>query len=172
MNKTLVGLVAAAGMLGCARDVPVYSPQAEVVQEVQGFGVVYKAVWSNAEQLKLSLYVELTDGSRSLDLSWSRYEAKDATDCLNEQITLDARVDMPEYGFAGRVNMNASDRLCNGSVEACSGTYTDDNGQVEDITADICADADEAVASLKETLDTQVYNINEQVNAWHNRKGL
>ena len=171
MNKTLVGLVAAAGMLGCAKDVPVYSPRPVVVEEVPGVGAVYTSVWSDAEQLKLSVYVELVDGTRPLDRSWSRYAPKDSIECLRDGIILDSRVDVPEYGIAGWINMNASDNLCNGSVDLCSGTYTPDNGPVEDVTADMCADADETFAVLKETLDTQFINIHAEVNAWYDRKG-
>ncbi|MFA5887507.1 MAG: hypothetical protein WC852_02250 [Candidatus Nanoarchaeia archaeon] len=172
MNKTLVGLVAAAGMLGCAKDVPVYSPRPVVVEEAPGVGTVYTAVWSDAEQLKLSVYAELVDGTRPLDMSWSTYAPKDSLECLREGILFDARVDAPEFGLAGWVNMNASDDLCNGSVEACRATYTPDNGPAQDITANMCADADGAFASMKETLDTQFFNIHTELNAWYDRKGF
>ena len=129
MNKTLVGLVAAAGMLGCAKDVPVYSPRPVVVEEVPGVGAVYTSVWSDAEQLKLSVYVELVDGTKCF---WTGVgqdtRLKDSIECLRDGIILDSRVDVPEYGIAGWINMNASDNLCNGSVDLCSGTYTPDNG--------------------------------------------
>ncbi len=172
MNKTLVGLVAAAGMLGCAKDVPVYSPQPEVVSGVPGQFSIYKSVWSDAEQLKLSVYAELVDGTRPLDMSWSRYEAKNAKACLGEGVALDVRVDMPEYGLVGWVNLNASDDLCNGSVDACKASYTADTGEVQDITADMCANVNEEFASMKDTFNAEFFNMDTEVNAWHDRKGF
>ncbi|MDI6737063.1 MAG: hypothetical protein QME12_00925 [Nanoarchaeota archaeon] len=172
MKRALTAIVAAAGILGCARDVPVYSPQPEVVQEVPGEFALYKSVWSDAEQLKLSFYAEGVDGTRLADYSWSRFEPRDSAECLKEKLTAKLRVDFPEEGIAGWVDVSMADDACNLSVDSCNGTYTPDNGNQQNISTDVCGSSDETFASLKEAVNASFYNIDEQVGLWHNRKGL
>ena len=172
MNKTLTAIIAAAGILGCARDVPVYSPQPEVVQEVPGIGGVYKSVWSDAEQLKLSWYTQAVDGTRGVDFSWSRFEPRDSAECLKENFAAKMRVDFPDEGIAGYADFFMEDTGCEGNVDSCRGTYTPDNGNQVDISADVCGAPSDDFVELGEFIDTDIYNRAEQVNAWHIRKGL
>lgn len=172
MNRALTAIAAAAGIMGCAKDVPVYSPERELVQEVPGASGVYKQVWSNAERLEVSWYVQSADGKRPLYVAWTRYEPEDSGACVRKSVFLYADVDNLEYEISGEVQLNFADDGCDGSVDSCRGLYTPYNGASEDISASVCANSDRDFREFEEGIDRDIYNLDEQVRLWHERKGV
>lgn len=170
MRKAIfAGLTALAFGADCARDMPVYSPEREVVQETPEIGGTYREVWSDAEKLKLSFYTESADGRRDLDYSWTRFEPRDSTECLKEEVVAKEYGVIPEQGIAGWLYLSLVIDRCQGPVESCAATYIPNNGMPMDVSADICTTPDEDFAAIK--ADTNE-NVDEQVRLWHQGKGF
>lgn len=170
--------LAAAGLAGCAakeakpeeRVIPVYSPRPELVEELPGLGGMYKSVWSDGEQLKLSLYVEAADGTRMIEASWSRFEIRDSADCLQERLDVRRRLDFHGFGLVGWAEGFMVDEGCDKIVDLCNATYVPDNGNPEDISAESCLDSDAAFATSKDEIDRNAYRIEDEVAKWRERK--
>lgn len=178
MKRTLATMVGIAALgLGCARDAPVYSPQPELVQELPEGERLYRQVWSNAERLELEWYHADAAGQRKYEEKWTRSEPADSDECLRKDINVGVfGVDAIRYGTPGKVNIHYADSECDGLLNVCEAEFVADDGRTFDITYDICIRlgpvfVDENFGEL-EKLFSDIYNIDQEVRLWHERKGV
>ena len=151
MNKTLVGLVAAAGILGCAKDVPVYD-QTELFAQGQGISV-YQRVRSDAETLALSLF---TGEQNREEARWTRYEPANSGECLKKELYLEGNGE----------KLTFVDQGCDNVVEIL--LYQD---LVLQRGIDFGEEADTVLVQAESDFDA-IFGLENQVNQWHVRKGL
>ncbi|MBU2638948.1 MAG: hypothetical protein KJ955_08285 [Nanoarchaeota archaeon] len=169
---------AAIGLAGCAaqelkqKEIPVYNPPREVVQELGGLNV-YKEVWSNAETLRVSLYAEFEEGTKLIDSSWERKEARNSGQCLTKKATL--RTIGSFEGQEGVLEAVIIDDGCDLGVLSCTESFTVLNGTPEEMSEYLCPAPEQladAFASTEQGLTDNAYGIEEQTRLWHERKGV
>lgn len=157
VKKTFAALAGIAALgISCARDIPVYSQIDQIVQN--GNRSMYTEIWSNAEALKLSLYV--TENARLLSkFAWVRFESADSTTCEKEQA----------YMFVGNKNADIlmEDDECDGTLDS---VLVHQNGQEIILEGEqIGNDIYQLFDDMRETID-QFLNIDSRVSQWHERK--
>ncbi|MBU2638947.1 MAG: hypothetical protein KJ955_08280 [Nanoarchaeota archaeon] len=178
MIRELTAIVAAVGIVSCVKDVPVYSPEPEVVQELPEGETIYRQVWSNAERLELGWYQVDAAGQRIFEEKWTRLEPADSNDCLRKEVRVGVSgVDARRYQVSGKVNVSFTDSECDGLLDVCEAELVTDDGRTFDVTYDMCItlrplflEGDDF--SQLEMLFSDMYNIDQEVELWHERKGV
>ncbi len=179
----IAGTIAAViGLAGCAakevrqeeRVIPIYNPPREVVQEFEGI-TAYKEVWSDARTLKVSLYIELDDGTRMIESSWERHELKYSGACAKKAISL--RLPDVYNGQEGWIDTSIEDAGCDLLELKCSGTFTAVDGTTQDVSAEVCAvphgsSLADILTYVEQGLSENAYDLEEQTRLWHERKGV
>ena len=157
MKNTLAAIAGIAALgIGCAKDIPVYSQVDQIMQN--GSQSMYTEIWSDAEALKLSLYV--TEDARLLSkFAWARYEPASSTACEKEEA----------YMLAGRENADIlmTDEGCDGTLD-----YVLVHQYGKEITLEgneIGNDIHQLFGDMRETID-QFFGIDSRVSQWHERK--
>lgn len=185
MNKTIAICGIALG-LSCARDAPVVNQEQAVEQEIQNentqetvpaepvsevynvvqpIGVSYAEVWSNAEQLRLSVYGKDIEGNKEWELRWSRFE-NSSKECLFEQFYAKAPINRPEEGDHGSWEIVVTDMDCNGSVD-----FVVESFNMESIKDETTMEwINECMASARaDIFNAYPLNLESEIGKWHER---
>ncbi|MFA5888387.1 MAG: hypothetical protein WC852_06785 [Candidatus Nanoarchaeia archaeon] len=176
MNKiiTMCGIVLG---LSCTKDAPVANqeqaveqqtvvePVSEVYNVVQPIGVSYAEVWSNAEQLRLSVFGKDVEGNKQWELRWSRFE-NISKECLFEQFYAKSQINRSDEGFQGLWEIVVTDMDCNGSVDFVVESFNSESIKDETTMEGI----NEYMASARASIfNAYPLNLEAEIGKWHER---
>ena len=180
MNKKIMAMCGIALGLSCARDAPVVNQEQAVEQEiqtevsqetapvseiynvVQPVGVSYAEVWSNAEQLRLSVFGKDIEGNKQWELRWSRFE-NSSKECLFEQFYAKAPLSIKNNGLWEII---VTDNDCNGSVDSVVEFFNRQSIKDETTMQGI----NEYMASARaDIFNAYPLNLEAEIGKWHER---
>ena len=178
LNKAILALAGMAVGLSCAKSDTVASRMPEAVPEmpaatqapetaepyhvIQPVGISYAEVWSNSEQLRVSIYGTDIEGNKLWELRWSRFEGSH-NQCLFEQFYAMAPISIRAEGLWEII---VTDNECNGSVDSVVEFFNRQTITDETTWEGI----DEYMAGAREIFSGYPCNFERQADEWHQRQ--
>ncbi|MBU2638992.1 MAG: hypothetical protein KJ955_08520 [Nanoarchaeota archaeon] len=131
----------------------------EEYHQVQPVGVSYVEVWSNAEQLRVSVYGNDVEGNKIWELRWSRFE--DSSDkCLFEQFY--AKSPIREDGLWEII---VTDNDCNSSVDSVVEFFN--RQDIRDATT--MEGINQYMATARANFNAYPCYLENEIEKWHER---
>lgn len=154
MKKTLTAIAAAAGIMSCGNNVPIYSQRDVFLQEGDKLG--YTELRSDGEQLRMSVVGEIA-GVKNEEISFTRVENSRTDECLREEF----------YSLTSDGYVRLVDEGCNRDVDT---VYLELYGESGTITRDQFANRLDGLYWAGYLNVNRYFHIPKQIKAWHERK--